>query len=618
MLKINFKSVVIISLLFSIPFQIFAQGVDPNFNPNKLIEDKVFSDVETFGGAEGVQKFLETKSSVLANTSPAFLARLKEPSISKLKQDLEDPQPNLGRLRTAAELIWDASRQSGLNPQVILVTLNKEQGLVTAKTDPNESGLQRALDHAMGFDCPDSTGCGNLFPGFYYQLFGNYDSDNNRYLGAAKSLMKSFNTPQGRGPAYLGKTSRVGDTILIENTMGGYEGIQPQQQVTILNSATASLYRYTPHVFNGNYNFWKFFIAWFRYPNGSLLKTAGANDLYIIQNGLKQLVPAFVATARNLNLKDIIIASPTEIEGYQTDKIYGPADNTIVRVNGDTKKYVFLDNTKHLASDLVIKQRGLKPDNFYALTADESALFPAGTVLTPKDGTIIRGNIDKAVYLVADGKIKMYSAYTFEQNKIKPKQITLVPDDEIASYQRGGFVPPLDGSLVKGSSNSAVYLVESSLLKPVLADIFKNRGFKASQIKTLSADEINSLAIGAFATPKERTFFSVGSKTGQLYIFKEGTKHPISSYVAKQRGITADYVFGQDVVNVWTDGIPVPPKDNTIVKGNGEDTIYLVLKGQLRPLTYNAFLKRKISPKKIVTLPQEEVNAYAKGEILEK
>ena len=31
-------------------------------------------------------------------------------------------------------------------------------------------------------------------------------------------------------------------------------------QASTANNATAALYRYTPHVFNGNYNFWKFFI----------------------------------------------------------------------------------------------------------------------------------------------------------------------------------------------------------------------------------------------------------------------------------------------------------------------------------------------------------------------
>lgn len=169
------KTLKIISavLLGVIPFLAVAQTPDPAFTPDKLIEDKVFSDVQTFGGADGIQKFLVAKNSVLTNTSQDFIAKLKEPQSVALKQSLDDPNPNLGRLRTAAELIWDASRQSGLNPQVILVTLNKEQGLITSANDYAPDKLQKALDRAMGFDCPDSSGCGNLFPGFYYQLFGN-------------------------------------------------------------------------------------------------------------------------------------------------------------------------------------------------------------------------------------------------------------------------------------------------------------------------------------------------------------------------------------------------------------------------------------------------------------
>ena len=174
------KIFTIAAIILCLPVLVLAQAVDIAFNPNKIIDDKVFSDTQTFGGPQGIQKFLEVKNSVLANTGSDFLQKLKEPSTVQLKQDLLDPEPNLGRLRTAAELIWDASLQSGLNPQVILVTLNKEQGLITSANNYSSEKLQKALDHAMGFDCPDASGCGDLFPGFYYQLFGNYDSAGDR------------------------------------------------------------------------------------------------------------------------------------------------------------------------------------------------------------------------------------------------------------------------------------------------------------------------------------------------------------------------------------------------------------------------------------------------------
>ena len=599
-----------------IPYLSSAQ-VDPSFNPNKLIDDKIFSDTKTFGGPEGVQKFLEAKNSVLANVSPDFLSKLKEPDSSLLKQGLDDPRPNLGRIRTAAELIWDVATQSGINPQVILVTLNKEQSLVDGRKNASPQELQKALDRALGFDCPDSTGCGDLFPGFYYQLFGNYDSSGNRYLGAAKSLMKSFSAQGGRGPSVDGKISRVGDTIVLDNTQGPPNNADAKQNVNISNNATAALYRFTPHVFNGNYNFWKFFNSWFRYANGTLLKLSTITETYIIQNGVKQLVPPFVALARSLNLNTATIVSPNEFESYSTDKVLGPLDNTIVSVSGENKTYVFLANVKHPASSFVISQRGLDPSKVLSITLQESSLFETGAVLTPKDGSIVRGLEDKTVYLVQGGKIKIFSNFTFAQRNIKAKDVVVVPDLEILSYEKNGFVAPLDGTLVKSLANNTVYLVENGLKHPVIAEVFKNRGFSIKKVAVISQEEIGALAIGSYATPADRTFFTL-EKSTNLFMFKEGTKHSISTFVAKQKHITADYVFNQSVAGEWFDGIPMPPLDNTLLKGDKSQAVYLVAKGQLRPLTATAYMKRKIKAKSIVVLPQDEVESYAKGETLEK
>jgi hypothetical protein len=124
--------------------------------------------------------------------------------------------------------------------------------------------------------------------------------------------------------------------------------------------------------------------------------------------------------------------------------------------------------------------------------------------------------------------------------------------------------------------------------------------------------------IGSYVEPKDRTFFASGSKTGQQYIFKSGSKHSISPAVAKQRGISPDYVIAADVVAGWVDGLPIPPKDGTAVKGDTDGTVYYVQGGQLRPLTPAAFKRLKIQAKNIMVLTQAEVDSYGKGDTLEK
>lgn len=601
-------SLLIASLFLQNPLHALAREVAAEFNPNLLIPDTAFNDTKTFGNAEGIQRFLESKNSVLANTSPDFLVKLSEPNDPALKAKLDDPQPNLGRLRTAAEIIWDAAQASGLNPQVILVTLNKEQSLITGNISPER--LQRALNNAMGFDCPDASGCGNLFPGFYYQLMGNVDTEGNRYLGAAKSLMKSFSTPSGRGPTIAGGVSKVGDRITLDNTMGDFSNIFHKQEVVLGNRATAALYRYTPHVFNGNYNFWRFFTAWFRYPNGTVIRSSQDGLVYIIQDGARQRVLPFIATVRNIDTNTAIAVSPTELENYPLGSIYAPPDNTIVNVNGTYS--VFINGIRHPASAFVLQQRKLSPEKSIVALQGDVDIFTLGTQLTPANGTVLKGQTQPDVYLVENGILKRYSEFTFKQHGVA-KKLQTIPDEEIALYTKEGFVPPLEGTLIQDRAKTSMYLVSGGRRLPLTAELMKNRGFSAKNLVTLTTDEeLAALPIGPTATPKENTYFTYG-KGQEFFVFKNGSKHPISAFVAKQRGMTPDYTFDISIAGAWPEGIAIPPRDGTLIKATTSSTVYTVSGGQLRPLTADLFKHLRLNTKQVVTLPDHEVAAFAKG-----
>ncbi len=620
------KNSILISILCTITLSVLtptqqakaAIAINQGFNPSVLIADTVFTDTKTFGGSAGIQKFLEKKGSILANTSPDFLVKLREPGFADLKTKLEDPNPNLGRLRTAAELIWDAGIQSGINPQVILVTLQKEQGLIT--NDPKDK-TQRALDYALGFGCPDNQACNQILAGFYFQLFGAVDSDGERYLGAAKSLMRGFNIPAGQAVISLGgKQGRVGEVFEFGNTTDPY-GVPSTQQVLISNRATAALYRYTPHVFNGNYNFWKYFNEWFRYPNGTIMQVSGDTNKYIIQNGSRFLLPNFVAQARGLDTTQTVTVSLTEVESYPSEKNpLGPANDTIINIIGDTSspKYVFIDNIKHPASEFVIKQRKLDPSKSISITPEESALFSAGDQLTPSEGTILRGNTDQTVYKVVDGKLKAFSNFTFKQHKITSRQISNIPDTEISSYTKDGFVAPLDGSIIKSEKSAEVYEIKDGKKLAFSGEIFKNRGIAAKNIAVLSSEEVNGITTGAASpTPKEATFYQV-KETGEQYFFKGGETHHLLPLVIKQQKITPDFTFSQNEHSSWKKGVAVSPKEGSILKGDKDSTVYIVSGKKLKPLTAQAYKNRKITAKKITMVPQAEMDEYEKGEVLSK
>ena len=235
------KILIFIIVAFSI-FSLFAskEVQAASFNANELISDGEFININAMNAGD-IQRFLESKGSFLKDYSENG--------------------------RSAAQIIYDASHGYGeasgpppngcynnicintstgtVNPRVLLVTLQKEQSLITM-TEKNDDALRAA----MGYGCPDGGGCYSEYAGFTNQVEWAAWQFRYNYEG-------SVNSPSGFG-AYT-----VGNNIHFYNTYPNPYGGPSEQDVHIDNRATASLYRYTPHVYNGNYNFWRLYDQWF-------------------------------------------------------------------------------------------------------------------------------------------------------------------------------------------------------------------------------------------------------------------------------------------------------------------------------------------------------------------
>ncbi len=637
----------IFSLLATTGIAHAALPQEAGFNPNNLIDDKIFSNKNTMTVSQ-IQKFLEDRGSILANTSNSFLELYREPVNDRAtKERLEDPGASKTIPRTAAELIYDAAQSSGINPQVILVTLNKEQSLITGHQNTTGERLQRALDFSLGFGCPDTQPCGLNYKGFYQQLFGSVDAEGNRWLGAGKSLMTSFNTPGGRGPFFNGQTSRVGDVISLSNTLGGYEGVMPQQSLVLSNSATAALYRYTPHVYNGNYNFWRFFKSWFgnpssgsggntNSPTGNLIKSSSRGDVWAVASNNRYKLPVWLAEALNIDLNNAERVTKKVLEGYDDSGMYRVPDNTLISVDG--KYFVFVGNQKRLITENQIQSAGMNSRNAIRISSKEANEYPSGADFVPvvtappesvptptpsvptvngaQEGAVLKGSGNPAVYLVSNGKLKLFTYATFLQYGALEK-MQIVADSEIAKFAKDGLVLPKDGSLVKSFNSATVYFYEEGKKKPMDAEIFRNRGFSFTNVYELDQKEIDQLPLGPFPTAANNTFFK-DKKTSELYLWKDGKKQKISAFVAKQKSITPDFTFGEDTMKDMPDGTPILPREGTVFKSDKSPTVYILNANLAFPMTAAAFTARGITVAQVNILPQAEVDSYAKGSVLTK
>lgn len=617
---------IIFSQIFLVPVAAVANEA---FDPGLIISDERFGQVNAFSSADTVQRFLEERGSVLANTDQEFLKKLKEPVDVTLKQGLDDPNPSLGRLRTAAEIIYDAAEASQLNPQIILVTLQKEQSLITGSFS-SDSVLQRRLDRALGYACPDSGTCGDLFLGFYFQLFGNFDNGGNRYLGALKSLSKSFYTEVngqvvGRGPsvdsqnrAYGSaprvRTARVGDTIEVENTQGPPYNAPATQMVTLKNSATAALYRYTPHVYNGNYNFWKFFNEWFRFTNGSLVRLQGSEQVFYIDNGNRRLVSGTVMTKRGLDITKAFTVTTSELNEFPIASPLPPPEGTIVAPASGGVFYLVSENELDPLSSFVAGLRGLSLANALYLPDNEVSTYAVGEKALPPEKTLVRSVSEQVVYYVEGGKLRPVSGFVFTQRGFKFANVVTGQDSEISSMPKGQTLPPLDGTLVKSSSSPLIYYVALGQKFPVPYFVFKARGFKFANVVALGNDELENMPTAEHLAPADGTLIKAKGDAA-VFLVEAGSLHHISGFMFKHRGYKfADVleVTAQELALIPTNS-PLTLADGSLIQVTGYPTVYLLEEQSKYPLTLQAFNNRGFKFSDVITMPADEAARYMTG-----
>lgn len=284
--------------LFLAPSAAAISGAD--FNPGNIISGAVFTDTSAMSPAD-IQNFLNAKvscdtngtgqKSYYFNSTTGRVGNSADPYVTTsravygqrynaynstaiagapyvcLKDYVENPASHVNNLQnpgapiaggiSGASIIYNAAVQYSINPMVLLVTLQKENSLIT-----DDWPWTNQYKTAMGYGCPDTAACSSTYYGFANQV-----------TNAAKQFRRYLANPTEYN--YV-----VGTNFVKYNpsaTCGG-------TNINIENQSTAALYNYTPYQPNaaalsglsstspgggdgcsayGNRNFWWYFNRWF-------------------------------------------------------------------------------------------------------------------------------------------------------------------------------------------------------------------------------------------------------------------------------------------------------------------------------------------------------------------
>lgn len=221
----------------------------PGFNPGMLISDDLFYNPYTMD-RNAIQRFLNEKG---AGCSGSLCLKNYRQNTYNRPADSECRQTYWGgNNESAAVIIEKVAQACSINPQALLVILQKEQSLVT-RTSATDTQYRKA----MGYGCPDTAPCDARYYGFFNQVY----SAAHRFQYYRHHPSKFRHIP--------GKVNSVLYAPASKNC--------GSRNVYIQNYATAGLYNYTPYTPNdvtisggrnncstfGNLNFVHYFNTWF-------------------------------------------------------------------------------------------------------------------------------------------------------------------------------------------------------------------------------------------------------------------------------------------------------------------------------------------------------------------
>lgn len=472
-----FSSIFIILLGLTLILPVKAQTIDPNFNPSMIISDAELMDYNSLN-LKQIQAFLEKYNSYLANyqTLNAY-----------------------GVMKTAAEIIFDASnnnydcdnvklsdspteverqikcrRITTVSPKFLLVLLQKEASLIESANIPQDR-LQRYLDQATGYACSDGLACNPYYKGFGKQV-----------NSAALQFLAYMQSPH-KYPF------KVGITYTFNNPYGTIS--QEKMTVTVTNQATAALYTYTPHVFNGNYNVHKLYQRYFpqrssHYLDGSLLQGKNESGVWLIQNGEKRPFLSKSALVSRYDLNKIIIVDPIELEAYRTGNPINLPNYAIVRSPDNSAYLIVNDEKRKFSQPDLIKQFGFNPAEIIESSLQDLSYYKDGEVLTGNSiypaGALLQDPRNGGIFFVKDGKKAPIPDKVFLSTMFKNKKIIKASAQELDKYEKVGPVMFGDGELIKPNDAPMVYLIANGQIKAFLTEEdFVSLGYKWNNIITV-------------------------------------------------------------------------------------------------------------------------------------
>ncbi len=381
-----------------------------------------------------------------------------------------DVDPVDGKKKDVARLIYDAAQRYRINPQYILVLMEKEMSLVTM----DNPGADR-LNWATGYSLCD--GCSRRAPRSlkYKGLAKQIDAGAgwmDWYMTNAKSL-KNMRVPGN--PYDISKIT-----------------------VTPQNLATAGLYNYTPHL-HGNRLFWSIWNRWFgdddfgmNLPDGTLIRNEKNGAVALMQGGKFRPIANASVLATRFRGRNIVDLNQYDFSLLEKTKPGRPVKFTDLSLVRTVEGSVYLltgDKSRKIASQEVFAKIGFNPEEVETISAADLADYDEGEPIIDNEanpsGELLLDDATGGVFWAEAGIKYPVIDQTVLKTAFAGVRPRATSAEELSPLEEGAPVKLPDGTLVKASDDPKVFVISGGKKLPIDSeDAFLSFGYSFKKVLT--------------------------------------------------------------------------------------------------------------------------------------
>lgn len=485
-------AIAILSLFFTLSHtKIASAAIDADFDPSYIISDFDILDHNSMTLPQ-IQNFLQEHNSYLANyitpNSNGIMKTAAEIIYDATNRNFNCEGANLSDEPTEAEKRLKCKTITTISPKFMLVLLQKEASLVS-DSNPKQS----RLDWATGYGCPDNWACNPYYKGFGKQV-------NSAALQFLAYMREPYHYNYKMGQAY---------------TFTNPYGTISQQDMTVIpkNLATAALYNYTPHVFNGNYNVYKLFKMYFPedkivsqavnkiYPDGSLLKLEDGPGIWLIEGGVKRPFINYSSFISRFKPEQVLTTTQEYLNAYPNGANIKFANYSIVETPSDAIYLLVGKEKRPFESLKAFKTIGFNENEIEPASEAELSGYVVGKTITAAStyvtGALLQDISSGGVYYVENGTKAPLIDRIFLDTKFKGEDIVRVSPEILNQYLKIDPILFDDGTLLKSSNFPTVYLISNGAKRAFKnGEIFTKLGYSFNNVITTSPQVLYHYPLG--------------------------------------------------------------------------------------------------------------------------